>query len=269
MIVAVTGHRPNKLGGYRTPNPTFNAVMEGLDRALLELQPERVLLGMALGVDQWMAELCLFNGVPYVAAIPFEGFDSKWPEHSRNNYRRLLAGAVEIVVVCQGEYEPWKMQARNQWMVDHCDRLIAVFDGTPGGTSNCVSYAREVGRPIFSVAYRPPPPVINQDRPIQAVIRPIAAISSIPVEVRVERSPQPTRPRPESEGQRAARRRALEELRRDTGAMEIGLDDLVAVVGEATRQALDNTLGTPEPEPVEEKKVELVRDFSRFVDLDV
>ena len=41
-----------------------------------------------------------------------------------------------------------RMQARNQWMVDHCQLLIAVFDGSPGGTKNCVDYALRVRREI-------------------------------------------------------------------------------------------------------------------------
>ena len=36
------------------------------------------------------------------------------------------------------------MQIRNQWMVDNCELLIAVFDGTSGGTANCVNYAKSI-----------------------------------------------------------------------------------------------------------------------------
>jgi uncharacterized phage-like protein YoqJ len=43
------------------------------------------------------------------------------------------------------------MQDRNIWMVDHCDALIAVWDGTSGGTANCVRYAQKVGKPIVFI----------------------------------------------------------------------------------------------------------------------
>lgn len=36
-------------------------------------------------------------------------------------------------------------------MVDRCDRLIAVWDGSNGGTGNCVKYAKEVGKPIVVI----------------------------------------------------------------------------------------------------------------------
>ncbi|MGW4103078.1 hypothetical protein [Streptomyces sp. NPDC004976] len=39
-----------------------------------------------------------------------------------------------------------------RWIVDHCDRLIAVWDGRParglGGTGNVVANARRTGVPV-------------------------------------------------------------------------------------------------------------------------
>lgn len=273
MIAAVTGHRPNKLGGYRTPNPTFNSVMEGLDRALLELQPERVIVGMAQGVDQWMAELCIYNGIPFVAAIPFPDFDSRWPEHGRVKYRQLLSRAADIVMVCDGDYEAWKMQRRNEWMVDNCQVLIAVFDGTYGGTANCVRYAEERQCRIHRVRYQQPSPIVHRERPPLTV----AAQPAQPVRIedlfgppaRVERP----RPRPQTtEGQRAAQRRAQIEMEREERRIqeELRLEGARAQARarrEEARPRIQITdVSTPE-EPRE--KVEVVRDFSRFVDLDV
>ena len=47
-----------------------------------------------------------------------------------------------------GGYAAWKMQKRNQFMVDHSNLLIAVWDGSSGGTSNCVAYAKKIGLQI-------------------------------------------------------------------------------------------------------------------------
>jgi len=44
------------------------------------------------------------------------------------------------------EYKASKMQKRNIWIVDNSDGLVAVWDGTPGGTANCVEYARNKSR---------------------------------------------------------------------------------------------------------------------------
>ena len=34
---------------------------------------------------------------------------------------------------------------RNEWMVDHSNRVIAYYNGTPGGTRNTIEYAEKKG----------------------------------------------------------------------------------------------------------------------------
>lgn len=143
MIVAFTGHRPNKLGGYFEPNPVSVRVKKFLREELEKLNPDRAITGMALGVDHWAAMICLLKGIPYLAAVPFVGQEMAWPESARKRWRYLLGRAAEVVLVSEGAYSPAKMQRRNEWMVDHCDVLLAVWDGTAGGTANCVRYAKK------------------------------------------------------------------------------------------------------------------------------
>jgi uncharacterized phage-like protein YoqJ len=151
MIVAFTGHRPNKLGGYSIPNDISTHVCRVIEHTLRELRPKRIISGMALGVDQWAANIAYANGIPFVAAVPFEGQELAWPEPSQRDYRKLLEKATEVVLVSRGGYSPYKMQVRNEWMVDHCDKLIAVWDGSPGGTANCVRYAQAKNKDIIRI----------------------------------------------------------------------------------------------------------------------
>lgn len=151
MIVAFTGHRPDKLGGYKLPNDTYIRVCQKIDAALKELKPEKVITGMALGVDQWAASIAHKLKIPFLAAIPFEGQEKAWPEASQKTYRLLRKLAAEEVIVSQGGYSADKMQVRNIWMVDNCTKLIAVWDGTKGGTGNCVEYAKSVNREIYYI----------------------------------------------------------------------------------------------------------------------
>ncbi len=155
MIVAVTGHRPDKLGGYKTPNHVYNAVMAGMDKALDELKPSCVITGMALGVDQWMAELCLMKGIPYVAAIPFDGQDSVWFPESKAKFAYLVKHAQAAYVISPGPYEAKKMHIRNRWMVDSAQAIIAVWNGSPGGTAACVGYAQACAKYIHWVQIPP------------------------------------------------------------------------------------------------------------------
>ncbi len=179
MIVAVTGHRPNKLGGYRIPNPTFSSVLKGLDQALLQFKPTTVITGMALGVDQWMAELCIYNDVPFIAALPFDArhFESRWPPNAQNKFRELLRRAQDIVVVSPGEYSPRKMQSRNEWMVDRAEQIIAVYNGDrEGGTFNCITYASSINKPIYNVPFIAPPRVESRELQRNIQLRPASEV---------------------------------------------------------------------------------------------
>lgn len=155
MIVAFTGHRPDKLGGYKLPNPTYIHVCQKIEQQLKKISPDKVISGMALGVDSWAAYISYKLNIPFLAAVPFENQDSKWPEQSRKIYKKLLSLASEIVIVSPGKYSAEKLQIRNEFMVDHCDKLIAVWDGTSGGTANCINYAKKVGKEIIYINPKP------------------------------------------------------------------------------------------------------------------
>ena len=143
MILAITGHRPHKLGGYIIPNPVANAVMLKLVDSLEVLKPEVVLSGMALGVDQWTAQICVEMQIPFDAVIAFDGYEGKWPQQSQKWYRHLLTKARQVHMLHPGPYSPSLLHQRNYWLVDHCDALLAVWDGKPGsGTAACVQYAQ-------------------------------------------------------------------------------------------------------------------------------
>ena len=151
MIVAFAGHRPNKLDGYKLPNPCYLYVCQQLEKTLKELQPTEAISGMAMGVDQWAANICFKLGIPFTAAIPFIGQEKAWPQASQDTYHKLLSKAAKQVIVCEGGYAAAKMQIRNEWMCNHCDILIAIWDGTPGGTGNCVQYAKSINKTIIFI----------------------------------------------------------------------------------------------------------------------
>lgn len=150
-VIAVTGHRPDKLGGYDFSNSKRIWVRDQLRYKLLELKPELCISGMALGVDQDFAYVCIEMAIPFIAAIPFLGQEGAWPKESQEFYKELLKHASKQVIVSEGGYAAFKMQKRNKWMVDNCDKLIAVWDGTEGGTGNCVKYAKSVNKDIIHI----------------------------------------------------------------------------------------------------------------------
>lgn len=155
ITVAFTGHRPDKLPnketGYNLPNPTYIHICQQLEKHLLELNPDKAITGMALGVDSYAANVCIKLGIPFIAAIPFIGQEKIWPEKSKKAYYALLNKACEKVIVSSGGYSAHKLQLRNEWMVDHSDILIAVWDKSSGGTANCINYALSKNKKIIYI----------------------------------------------------------------------------------------------------------------------
>lgn len=149
MIVAATGHRPNKTNGY---GPDAARSLQSLARAGLELlQPSGVIVGMALGWDTAVGWAAVSLGLPVHAAVPFPGQESRWPEASRRDFKRLLSACASVTEVCPGPYSAHLMQVRNEWMVDRAQVVLALWNGTPGGTANCVRYAETRGVPVANV----------------------------------------------------------------------------------------------------------------------
>lgn len=148
MIVAGTGHRPNKLGGY-SPQ-AYGRVLLVAGAALEHLQPTRVISGVALGWDTALALAAILRGVPLVAAVPFAGQEQLWPLESQRTYHWILERAAAVEVLSSAGYSRHKMQVRNMAMVDDCDCLAACWDGSAGGTLNCLEYAAAVGRPAWN-----------------------------------------------------------------------------------------------------------------------
>lgn len=151
MKVAFTGHRPDKLDGYNDRLGDFAdmRIRSALIKELQRLRPDHAITGMAQGVDQIAAFCCAWLDIPYTAAIPFKGQDRMWPQRAKAIYNGILAGAAHTHVVCGPEVDvKIALQLRNEWMVDNADYLIAVWDGSKGGTANCIRYAEIMRVPM-------------------------------------------------------------------------------------------------------------------------
>ncbi len=148
-IIVATGHRSQKCGGFSEVAQT--ALKQIAIDWLAALRPRGAISGMALGWDTAIVEACLNLGLPYVACIPFRGQESQWPLHARRAYANYIRHAANVIVSSPGEYAANKMQIRNERMVDLALKngpgpanalVLAMWDGTSGGTKNCLLYAR-------------------------------------------------------------------------------------------------------------------------------
>lgn len=155
MIVAGTGHRPDKLGGY--DHKTFDRLVVVAARWLEEQETkqvgsiEYVISGMALGWDQAIAQASIELRIPFDAYIPFKGQELRWPRTSQQFYYALMSSARHVKIVSSGGYAGWKMNKRNEAMVDMCTDVLALWNGQQsGGTANCIRYAELRKRPIHN-----------------------------------------------------------------------------------------------------------------------
>ncbi len=148
--IAATGHRPDKLLGYGYQSKD-NLLRFAFSYVDLIKEPTTIISGMALGWDTAIADACRFLAVPYIAALPCKNQDKLWSKEDRTSYLYLLERAKEVIYISDEEYQPWMMNARNRWMVDNCDEVIALWNGSSGGTMNCVKYAESQKRPITNL----------------------------------------------------------------------------------------------------------------------
>ncbi len=144
LVISCTGHRPNKLNQeYYHDGPLSKALIKQFWNIFIMYRPTSIISGMALGADQLWAMAAIYHGIPFTAAVPFIGQELKWTQKNQIKYHNILEKASRVVVVSEGGYSPAKMQIRNEWMVDNSQRLVAVHNGTAGGTMNCIEYARK------------------------------------------------------------------------------------------------------------------------------
>jgi uncharacterized phage-like protein YoqJ len=140
--VAVTGHRPDKL---HVPE---NDIIDRVIVALEDLGATWMYQGMASGFDLLAARAAWIHNTPFAAVRP-------WMTHGpmkgwESRYEWAMEKATQIIETDQSTRYPgpWAFERRNRYMVDRCEHLVAYYDGTKGGTHNCIEYASRRDIPI-------------------------------------------------------------------------------------------------------------------------
>jgi uncharacterized phage-like protein YoqJ len=153
-IVAVTGHRPHRLGwGYDITVAEYAELAKSMAAYLREIQPRLILSGMALGVDQVACYVAKQLGIPYDAYVPFKGFSNRWPMMSQRRYKELINGARAVRLITNSDTPIESdeitecLRLRNKALVANSTHLFAVLKKNElGGTAHCVNYATKEDR---------------------------------------------------------------------------------------------------------------------------
>lgn len=141
-----TGHRPQKL---RRSETEIKADLESAIKQAITDGYTTFITGMAYGVDIWAGQIVVRlrksnPALHLIAAVPFRGLEDRWSSDWKRSYQELLEQADLVKYICPG-YNVGAYQRRNEWMVDHSSRVIAVFNGEPSGTKNTIDYAKAFG----------------------------------------------------------------------------------------------------------------------------
>lgn len=146
-----SGHRPEKLD--ESEENVKKWLSEQIDSAITAGYTTFI-SGCAMGVDIWAGQLVLQKkannpALHLIAATPWPGFSNRWSIDWQVQYSDLLKNADLIVPVCN-HYHNGVFQQRNEWMVDHSNRVIAFYNGAPGGTRNTIEYAEKKGVEVIT-----------------------------------------------------------------------------------------------------------------------
>ena len=153
----VTGHRPDKLPwGLDERDPRCAALKQSLSRELEGLYRRgfrHFISGMAMGCDLYVAEAALelrekHPGLTVEGAVPCPTQADRWPDELRRRWRDIL-DRCDLETVVQRHYDRYCMHRRDRYMVDRSVVVLAVFDGTPGGTQYTLNYAMDKRREIL------------------------------------------------------------------------------------------------------------------------
>ena len=156
MKIAVAGHRPDKLWGYNYDSPNYIKLKNIFKKILRENNCTEAITGMALGADQIFAQAVIElknegMNITLTCAIPCTNQSSKQSYSFKNLYNFIISKSDYVCIVTKTKYTNKCMQKRNEWMVDRCDLLIGVWDGSPGGTFNCLKYCDKKGKPKYII----------------------------------------------------------------------------------------------------------------------
>jgi len=144
FTVAFTGRRE-----IRDTEQVRNKIKQVLTDLKEEHEELQVISGMAIGIDQMIAEEAIVLDIPFIAAVPFKGQAGKWPEHVQDKYYDMIKKAAKTEYVNEPPFAVWKFHDRNKWMVNNSDLVVAFWDFVKkGGTYMTVQYTRGVKKDL-------------------------------------------------------------------------------------------------------------------------
>lgn len=161
---AITALRPNCFKfKYKENHTGCKRLKRRLEEEFKHLYQQGVrhfFVGGALGVDMWAGEILLrlkekseYGDLKLQLVLPCDGHDKDWDERARRRMAFLRKHSLEPIIVGTG-FTTVNYRKRNEYLVDHADVLIAVFDtdlSIHDGAQLMIDYARTKKIPIVLI----------------------------------------------------------------------------------------------------------------------
>lgn len=140
--------------GHRIIREDFNSLL--FERTVENLITQGVTTfysGMAMGFDLIAADAVLKekernSQIKLIACVPCPEQQRNYPLTEKKKYERIIALCDEVVILSERYYKGC-MLARDRYMVDNCDVVLAYMNKLDGGTAYTVRYAQSKRKKIF------------------------------------------------------------------------------------------------------------------------
>ena len=159
VCFGITGHR--KLNSPQTLEEKLREVMARVHQELPNHISSEILSPLAEGADRLAAKVALAEpGALLRVALPLEVDDyltdfGEQGSESGKEFQSFLNLAEEVFVLPPAKDRNEAYRNVGRYVVDHCDVLIAIWDGKKekgvGGTAEIVTYARNKGIPLIRI----------------------------------------------------------------------------------------------------------------------
>lgn len=155
--ICFTGYRPFKLpfeiSEENKAYLSFYARAKNLIISQIEAGNRYFISGMAKGADLILTKIILelkrvYEGLFLECAIPFEGQSRGWEKEQKKFYDTARDNSDKVTIIGKSR-SIYNFMARNRYMVDNSDIVIAVYDGKSGGTKFTYDYAVKKGKQVI------------------------------------------------------------------------------------------------------------------------
>lgn len=146
-----TGHREHKLGiDFEKNSKEFMYFKKAIYNKIIEAVENGYTYfynGMAQGSDLYCAEAVIelreiYTDIKLEAVIPHTGQSNSWSIREKKKYNDVLDKCDKQTLI-QNNYTKGCYKKRNQYMVDRSSLLIAIYNGSKGGSKNTIEYAKK------------------------------------------------------------------------------------------------------------------------------